>query len=189
MYSVINVDISGKTSDFLGNVVRFGNLTTLFEYNQYPIIRGSSTVNGDSAHSNETLSQEHNYVSFYVKSIKVRYDISFSVIENVTTRRYPGYVILFKFPYKNFNDLMSKFESGYGGDFILYSHPENVLAYDVYNFTPKGASTKVLSDPRFLNVNKPFVVGPNDYVGILYFFSSVVKGQVEATAKVTFKPQ
>lgn len=195
MYSVINVDISEKNFLYTHITYRINGRSTNVEtlYSQKAIIRGSSTVNGDSAHDSDPLAKEHNYVSFYVKSIKIRYDVSFG---NGDIRRDPVfscYVILFKLPYKDDEDVRSKLITSNGNinSMVLYSHPECVLAYDIINLN--YPAVKSSSTPRFLNCNKPFVVGPNDYVGIFYYFpvddDRSVECKVESTAKVIFKPQ
>lgn len=189
MYSVINVDISAQPSDFLRKRIYYSStFYRVMQYFHQPIIRGSSTVNGDSAHSNGKLDQEHNYVSFYVKSIEIKYDISLRGSLG-PLGKVPGYIILFKLPYNDDEGIREKLIPTTDiKDIILYSHPENVLIYDIFNFT-SGKS----SDSRYLNYNKPFIVRPNDYVGVFYFFPdhNVIDNvyNIEATAKVIFKPQ
>lgn len=196
MYSVINVDTSVKSTDFMGSFIMYKRgvrstpTSVRVLFCQKPIIRGSSTVNGDSAHDSDPLAKEHNYVSFYVRSIKVRYEIDFELDNNFTTNKIPGYVVLFKLPYDSDGAILDKIvprNYGTSGGMVLYSHPEIVLSYGIVSFYTKKSKT-----PRFLVFNKPFVVGPNDYVGILYYFPlTFVDGScnVSSTAKVIFKPQ
>lgn len=139
MYSVINVDISEQTTDFLTTNVLYQRGDTFYsfpiKYSHLAIIRGSSTVNGDSAHSNENLAKQKNYVSFYIRSIKINFEANFTVLRPITLQRtLPGYVVLFKLPYKDEDDIRGKLVSNRSGGMILYSHPENVLAYDIINF-------------------------------------------------------
>lgn len=189
MYSVINVDVSVENSDILHrNIVYQGGIRSI-DYCQKAIIRGSSTVNGDSAHDTDPLAKEHNYVSFYVKSIQIRYCVTARCFDVDLT--FPFYVVLFKFPYKDDEDIRSKLLSNTLGSMVLYSHPECVLSYDFVSVETDKDVSRVSSG--FLKCSKPFVVGPNDYVGVFYYCPYKSVGgliyKVDATAKVIFKPQ
>lgn len=193
MYSVINVDLSVKGGDFLRKTIYASDgYFNYIDYFQQAIIRGSSTVNGDSAHSNGKIEQEHNYVSFYIKSIKIKYDITPYTLTNVTLGNFIFYIVLFKFPYKDDEDIRSKLISTNRTDgIVLYSHPECVLSYDCIPIMMNKPNKNPHSG--FLNYNKPFVVGPNDYVGIFYYCRHAtnignVLYNVNSTSKVVFKP-
>lgn len=190
MYSVINLDISAYPSDFVSKLIYYSTTIGYYiDYKYQSIIRGSSTVNGDSAHDTDPLAKEHNYVSFYVRSIKIKYDLYINNAQFSGIRPVPGLVILFKLPYKDDQDIIEKLiPTNNIKDMILYSHPECVLTYDIINCRTTKAHFS-----HFLNYNKPFIVGPNDYVGILYFLPndsnySMKVYNISSTAKVIFKP-
>lgn len=66
-----------------------------------------------------------------------------------------------------------------------------VLGYDIATVTSyiQGAFWK--SHPRFcIDIKKPFIVGPNDYVGVFYFIPvrSTAAFNLKGTAKVWFDP-
>ena len=187
MYSVFNVDLSIQTGIMTSTVVSYKTGFVNVNYGFQPIIRGSSTVNGDSAHSNTNLARQHNYVSFYIHSIEIKYEIVRIDEYDINLYKAPICVVLFKLPYNSEEDIRSKLITNSIGGMILYSHPENVLAYDVLHLDRK------VTDIHFLHCNKPFIVGPNDYVGILYYIpsDSILNGAlgVISSAKVVFKPQ
>lgn len=75
---------------------------------------------------------------------------------------------------------------------VLYSHPECVLSYDFISI--EVDKREKLRSSGFLSCNKPFVVGPNDYVGVFYYCPHLLNfddllWRIDSTAKVTFKPQ
>ena len=184
MYSVFNVQVI--YSSFKQKTVLYKEGYVTVAYGFKPIIRGSSTVNGDSAHSDDNLAREHNYVSFYVRSIEVIYELVFTGTSSVVLDpQSPVHVILFKVPYKDDQELESSLITNRIDGMILYSHPECVLAYDVISFIRKA------TDTHLLRCKKPFVVGPNDYVGILYYIptNKPYLFKVDGIAKVVFKPQ
>ena len=187
MYSVFNVDLSKGYTEFWQSNVYYQDGFSSIYHGFVSIIRGSSTVNGDSAHSSDPLAKEHNYVSFYVRSIEIIYDFFPTILGS--SGRVPSYIILFKLPYDSDQGIRMKLLSTNRiGAMILYTHPECVLAYDVINLQGE----KSVHD-CFLRCNKPFVVGPNDFVGVYYYIASNTlssrRFNVEASAKVVFKPQ
>lgn len=195
MYSIISVDISVSHSDFeaSGFIYDQQNIAVLLGYKS--IIMGSSTINEDSAHSKGSL---NNYVSFYIHSIKIKYDICYnnpSVPTPLYINPFPTWIILFKIPYKDETELrkilFATSTSTNFKDMILYSHPECILTYDVLNLNSKNVLTS-----HVLNYYEPFIIRPNDYVGILYYIpvgfsfddQHINLYDVNSTAKVKFKP-
>lgn len=188
MYSKINVDVSCKDIEF--DTVRIpirGATYRGMAYKVLPIIRGSSTVNGDSAHSPTQLARQHNYVTFNIKKIKL--SCSFITNDLSTDFLRLSYIVLFKIPYIDENHLPKLNPNGGTGslsNFILYNSPENVLNYGCLNLT----TTKNHTDYT-LYCNKSIYVGPNDYLGVSYLL--IPNGgnnavDVYASAEVTFKP-
>lgn len=188
MYSIISVDISVPHSEFEAHGYFYMQQQTGSLVGYKAIIMGSSIFNDDSAHSKGSL---HNYVSFYIHSIKIKYDICYnnpSVPTPLYINPFPTYIILFKIPYKDETELRKILLVTDFKEFILYTHPECILAYDYLNLNSKNVLTS-----HVLNYNKSFIVRPNDYVGIFYFFPhdrnrSINIYNVSATAKVIFKP-
>lgn len=189
MYSKINVDVSCKDNEF--DHVRIpitGVSYRSVAYKVLPIIRGSSTVNGDSAHSNTQLARQHNYVTFNVKKIK----LSCTFLANVylVDLFRLSYIVLFKVPYIDEDQLPSLVSPGSNNgllkNFILYKSPEAVLSYGALNLTGNKKHTEYT-----LYCNKSFNVGPNDYLGVCYFLTPTTGNSsvnVDASAEVIFKP-
>lgn len=181
MYSKFNVDVSCKYGDFDTIRMLYPGIDIPVEalYKVLPIIRGSSTVNGDSTHGTDF---KHNYVTYHVKKIKLSCSFRFS-----GSSKRGDYVILFKVPYISEDKLPSLVRGTLGNmaNLILYQSPELVLAYDYIRLNGRRHTDYTLY------CNKSFDVGPNDYVGVCYFFSTktyVSNPNVEASAEVTFKP-
>lgn len=189
MYSKIIVDVSCKDAEFDEYRILKPGTTSRYSvaYKVLPIIRGSSTVNGDSAHDHTALGMEHNYVTFNIKKIK----LSCSFLCDVIQPRLGllCYIVLFKIPYID-EDHLPKLASsgtiGYIDYFILYKNPESVLTYGCLNLSTNKNHTDYT-----LYCNKSFNVGPNDYLGVCYFLNESggnSYANVEASAEVTFKP-
>lgn len=145
-----------------------------------PIFIGSSGTDvNDQQHNNNN---NQNYVSYIVKKIEFR--ASYSIKQTGDIEKFPDYIILFKVPFRNpvFDYYFTIMKN-----FMLYSEPECVLKYGVYNchYEISGYSRKQKNKNEYsLIVDKPFIVGPNDYVGVLYMFSKY--GIIDASAKVWF---
>jgi hypothetical protein len=188
MYSKINVDVSCKDNEF--ETVRLSTSDGFKQvgYKVLPIIRGSSTVNGDSAHSPTLLAREHNYVTFNVKKIKL--SCTFYTNNNSVAVFRSCYVVLFKVPYISEDKLPTLINdgavTGSMDNFILYKSPENVLNYGCFNMFSKK------NGPQYtLYCNKSITVGPNDYLGVCYLLGSNsgnIVLNVDASAEVIFKP-
>lgn len=188
MYSKIIVDVSCKDNEF--ETVRLSTPDGIKSvgYKVLPIIRGSSTVNGDSAHSPTLLARQHNYVSFNVKKIKL--SCSFYTNNNSVAVLRSCYVVLFKVPYISEDKLPSLIVDGAAtgalSNFILYKSPEYVLNYGCFNMFSYKKS------PQYtLYCNKSFNVGPNDYLGVCYLLganSGNIVINVDASSEVIFKP-
>lgn len=184
MYSKFNVDVSCKNAEFDTVRIFFPpplNFINIY-YKVLPIIRGSSTVNGDSAHDHTALGMEHNYVTFNVKKIKL--SCSFLTNINIGSLKRPSYVVLFKVPYIDENNLPKPNSIQ---NFILYKNPECVLSYDCLNLL----NTRRNHTDITLYCNKTINVGPTDYVGVCYFLIEKygnITIDVDASAEVTFKP-
>ena len=81
--------------------------------------------------------------------------------------------------------------------FMLYSEPECVLDYKILQVYESYPGEDSEDDKEYeykrplkfnININKPFVVGPNDYVGVLYMFTPASDSAVyvDASARVWF---
>ena len=153
---------------------------------QVPIMIGSSgTGKDDQQHENNN---KQNYVSYIVKRLEFRGCTSSDVVEGRRTDYFPDYVLIFKVPMRepiidyDFNTL---------NKFILYSEPECVLSYKVIqdryqNFNDPGHQERIKHPNRFdIIITKPFVVGPNDYVGVFYMFTGLIT-PINSSAKVWF---
>lgn len=147
-----------------------------------PIMVGSSGTDvDDQQHENN---KKQNYVSYRVKRIEFRAAAdNYGIAEGDAL--IPDYIIIFKVP---FREVIFDYHFGSIKNFMLYSEPESVLKYGVYSCRSNlinGATIRQKSPDKYdLIVNKPFVVGPNDYVGVLYFFSMGVR--VSSSARVWF---
>ena len=189
MYSKIIVDVSCKDGEFDEYKISPPNTSRRYDiaYKVLPIIRGSSTVNGDSAHDHTALGMEHNYVTFNVKKIKLSCSFLCNTITSNLNRL--SYIVLFKIPYIDEDHLPKLASSGLLGsinNFILYKNPEDVLTYGCLNLTTNKKHTDYT-----LYCNKSFNVGPNDYLGVCYFLNETdgnSYANVDASAEVTFKP-
>lgn len=154
-----------------------------------PIMVGSSgfsvgsvgiTSNGsDQQHNNN---DKQNYYSYRVNKIEFR--STFVETYADIQKEIPSYIILFKVPLErvmfNFYYIEDMKE------FILYSNPECILSYCICprQMIPVPTRRQRFPDKYDLIVNKPFIVGPNDYVGVLYFFGS--QRNIDSSAKVWF---
>ena len=157
-----------------------------FYMKQLPIMIGSTSRNGED----EDLDQQHtnnksqNYVSYRVKRIEFRSSI-YERSYNLSSQTRLSYVLIFKVPFRN---PIFDYYFRVMPNFMLYSEPESVLKYGVYKW---HKITQALDDVKNkfsqnfdLIVDKPFIVGPNDYVGVLYMFAATCK--VDSSAKVFF---
>lgn len=164
------------------------NSQTGFSYYmaQLPIIRGSTGLYlDDQQHENNN---KQNYVSYRVKRIEFCYNVEEAVMFDQKGWSFvpPSYILIFKVPYRepavNFDFIDIK-------KFMLYSEPESVLKYDVYNWSlikmKSGQSVRQKKTRKYeLIIDKPFIVGPNDYVGVLYMFIEECK--IASSARVWF---
>lgn len=152
------------------------------------IMIGSSCSSFVGNYNNTIDDQQHtggnkqNYVSYLVK--KLEFECDMRARQGGGDGKLPDYFVIFKVPFRKpiidyYFTLMK--------EFILYSEPENVLGYDIsQNYTPGGGVAENPKNPRRTRIviNKPFVVGPNDYVGVFYMFNAM--DTVDANAKVWF---
>lgn len=151
-----------------------------------PIMVGSSGTNtNDQQHDN---SKKQNYVSYRVKKIEFRASVIDLTPQTALNDHnpFPDYIILFKVPFREF---VFDYYFTTMSNFMLYSEPENVLTYGVYNtvqsYVEQIPAQRMFGHCKYdLNVYKPFIVGPNDYVGVLYMFDKQVV--INASAKVWF---
>lgn len=151
-----------------------------------PIMVGSSGTNTDDRQ--HTGRGGHNYVSYRVKKIEFRASVIDLTPQTALNdnKPFPDYIILFKVPFREF---IFDYYFTVMSQFMLYSEPENILTYGVYN-TVQSYVEQIPAQRKFghgkydLNVDKPFIVGPNDYVGVLYMFDKQVV--IAASAKVWF---
>ena len=140
---------------------------------QVPIMIGSSgTGKDDQQHENNN---KQNYISYLVKRLEFRFSMRSEIRYQRNVRPFPEYVLIFKVPMRepiidyDFNTL---------NKFILYSEPESVLAYKVIQdriYDLNQYQGDIIKHPnRFdITITKPFVVGPNDYLGVFYMFSEM----------------
>lgn len=149
-----------------------------------PVMVGSSGTNvNDQQHNNNN---NQNYVSYRVKKIEFRASVHYYLDDNKSDFYYiPDYIIIFKVP---FREIIFDYYFTLMKDFVLFSEPESVLKYGVYS-SPVIRSGSVIRrqkkpDKFDLIVDKPFIVGPNDYVGVLYMFYRHCN--VDSSAKVWF---
>lgn len=150
-----------------------------------PIMVGSTgTGRNDQQHENNN---NQNYVSYRVKRIEFRSSVyqSGSINLDSLSTYDSSYILIFKVPFRN-----PVFDYYFGNmqNFMLYSEPESVLKYGVYGcrrFSKNNETKRVrVPDKYDLIVDKPFIVGPNDYVGVLYMFNLACK--IDSSAKVFF---
>ena len=150
-----------------------------------PIIRGTTGLYlDDQQHENNG---KQNYVSYRVKKIEfrayVKEDIESLVVDDPSQ---VSYILIFKIPYRepaidlSINSIKN---------FMLYSEPESVLKYGIYKFRriddlDGGVIIQKKPGKIDLIVDKPFIVGPNDYVCVLYMFIENCK--IDSYAKVWF---
>lgn len=149
-----------------------------------PIIRGTTGLYlDDQQHENNG---KQNYVSYRVKKIEfcayVKEDVQ-TLIQYEPSQ--VNYILIFKIPYRepaidlSINSIKN---------FMLYSEPESVLKHGVYKFRNIDyyGVFKKQRKPRKIDliVDKPFIVGPSDYVGVLYMFVDDCK--IDSSAKVWF---
>lgn len=159
-----------------------GYVEVLKYMKQLPIMVGSSgTERNDQQHNNNSL---QNYISYRVKKIELRGSVV-TASRIRSTVDVPDYVLIFKVPFRtplvsrNFQQL---------DRFILYSEPENVLDYKalplISNYTFKGQNNEFK-----IGINKPFILGPNEYLGVFYMVEPPLVTEVtrvEASARVWF---
>lgn len=160
-------------------------------YMQYfPLIKGSAIdksatqtnniVYTDQQHTNNN---KQNYVSYEVKRIEFEMTKPANRVHKQDAV-FNDYVLIFKIPYK-----LPIFDFGFFDmkNFMLYKQPECVLGYKIIqNYAYWGENNEKPFKPRQYKiiVDKPFVVGPNDYVGIFYMFNSMLR--INASSKVWF---
>ena len=158
---------------------------------QLPIMIGSSgiVVDHDQQHNNN---DKQNYVSYRVK--KIEFCCSYNGVSregSIYDGDFPDYVLIFKVP---FREPVFDYHFTVLNEFMLFSEPECVLDYKVLQPLIFGPGVPVQErQPRQpnkinININKPFVVCPNDYVGVLYMLS-VPRSEtmyVNASARVWF---
>lgn len=158
----------------------------LYNMKVLPIMIGSTGQNDEDEDRDQqhTNNKSQNYVSYRVKRIEFRSSI-YERSYNPSTQSRLSYILLFKIPFRNpiFDYYFTVMQN-----FILYSEPESVLKYGIYNW---HKISEAVQDRRNkfpqkfdLIVDKPFIVGPNDYVGVLYMFCANCK--VDSSAKVFF---
>ena len=163
MSSCFTVDVSVLSTEFLMKLCYF----TVDDL-EYRARAHKAIIAGSGAYQNSTMhtgSGNVNYVSYYVRRIQLIVEYSVSVDVWVSHSKYPDYVVLFKIPYR---EPLLKDNYSLIKDFILYKEPEKVLGYDVsygsrWEYNGKGRTSRFSID-----VTKPFIVGPNDYVGVYY---------------------
>lgn len=153
---------------------------------QVPIMIGSSgTETDDQQHDN---SKKQNYVPYRVKRIEFCCSVvNYSNIPTTSSQEIPDYILIFKVPFRNpvFDYQFFLLES-----FMLYSEPESVLGYKVISTAAQHRSRGHTGMVK-INIDKPFIVGPSDYVGVFYMFNPLPNlpnqlRRVDASAKVWF---
>ena len=185
MSSCFTVNVSFRNVDAVRGYCTFsdGTRRTMIRAHR-AIIAGSGSYHNSTMH---TGVGNVNYVSYYVRHI--HFEAEFCWRESILEPVYPAYAVLFKIPYKEplFNDSFNNIK-----DFILYKEPEKVLGYDIATVTSYIQGAFWRSQPRFcIDIKKPFIVGPNDYVGVFYFIplrSNATAFDLKGTAKVLFDP-
>lgn len=154
-----------------------GTMVAQMKIKQLPIMIGSpGNYRFDQQH---VFGSEHNYLSYIVK--KIEFQCSFVIGTMMQGSAFPDYVLIFKVPLR---DPIIDYNFRTLDKFILYSAPESVLGYKVIH------SFIYLSRPGQhgmvkIDINKPFVVGPRDYIGVLYMNHFQMQ-RVDASAKVWF---
>lgn len=143
-----------------------------------PIMIGTAGQdNEDQQHGDNN---KRNYVSYRVNKIEFRASVGKRAYNELPNSI--DYIILFKVP---FREPIFDYYFGVMSNFILYSEPETVLSYGVYQSRKHYVNSPSKGNNVYkLDVNKSFVVGPNDYVGVLYFFRQTVR--IDASARVWF---
>lgn len=159
------------------NVVYAEGQQEKYYMKQMPIIIGSTGTNTDDQQHKDNNKQ--NYVSYRVKKIEFR--LSSRNLNAVGLKHFPDYIILFKVP---FREPIFDYYFTIMKNFILFSEPECVLSYRVVSDSGMGGSKQYFAGEYDLIINKPFIVGPNDYVGVLYFFGG--RKEIDASARVWF---
>ena len=130
---------------------------------QLPIIVGSSgTELDDQQHVN---SKKQNYFPYRVKKIEFR--CSRFTEYQTAADYYPERILIFKVP---FREPIFDYYFYFLSNFMLYSEPESVLGYKIFPITTPD-NRLGHSDNLEIDINKPFIVGPNEYVGVLYMFN------------------
>lgn len=148
------------------------------------IMIGSSCFEMDGRYNFTIDDQQHtdnnkqNYVSYLVK--KIEFECDMRARAGGGDNKLPDYFVIFKVPFRKpiinyYFTVMS--------NFILYSEPECVLGYEISQNYAGYEAPKNSRRTRIV-INKPFVVGPNDYVGVFYMFNAM--DSVDACAKVWF---
>lgn len=149
---------------------------------QVPIMVGSSgTDTNDQQHDND---KNQNYVSYRIKKIEFCGDIKGEPSQYHPVD-FPDYVLIFKVP---FRAPVFDYYFGVLQNFMLYSEPECVLGYkvlqpiNVQEYYYKGRSNFKIE------INKPFILGPNEYLGVFYMIGVPTYSykSVDASAKVWF---
>lgn len=145
---------------------------------QVPIMFGSP--------GNQTNDRQHigmtgtNYLSYRVKKIDFCCSIQYFA-DSPERFKFPGYILIFKVPLR---DPIVNYNFQTLDKFMLYSEPESVLGYKVlYStnlFTLRGQPATVK-----IEINKPFILGPRDYVGVFYMVHDL-GFKFDASAKVWF---
>lgn len=159
---------------------------------EVPIIKGSAVDKNATLPNNVTYTdQQHtnnnkqNYVSYNVQRIEFEMYPPTSYAQR-SDAVLNDYVLIFKIPFKipvfdyYFYDLRN---------FMLYKQPECVLGYKILqNYCRDGVIQERPKKARNCKivVDKPFVLGPNDYVGVFYMFNSGPEKRINASAKVWF---
>lgn len=162
---------------------------TVYKYMKYmPIMVGSSGTDlDDQQHKNN---KKQNYVSYRVKKLEFCCVYNGKPDAGDADLTFPDYVLIFKVPFRN-----PVFEYNFTlmQNFMLFSEPECVLDYKVLQSDSfggiHGAEDASKQPNKFnININKPFIVCPNDYVGVLYMFTPTVYSDVyvDASARVWF---
>lgn len=183
MYSKNNIDVTIRSFRVRNISTQKGTQQLGLGYRIF--IRGSSTGNVDSAH---VEGSNYNYVSYYIKSIKFKYDTG----SPNQVPSHPSYFCFFKLPYKDDNQIREIVTPQYISnikELFFYSHPESVLGYDVFKSTHKRYFDSLLTYRGNYSINIPFILLPNEVVGIVYYnFTNDIDFEVNASVEFEFKP-
>lgn len=198
MSSCFLCDLSCSFNQWVDRYVSTGlpnPVQTAMYMQQFAIIKGSAVDKSATMPNNITYTdQQHtnnakqNYVSYCVK--KIEFEMTTDSASCLDLNFLNDYVVIFKVPYKVPVVDFGFYDMKY---FILYKQPECVLGYKIvqnYTYYPQIDGHPQQDEKPFkprqykIVVDKPFVLGPNDYVGVFYMFNH--QRSIFASAKVWF---